>query len=927
MITTVHSRTPTLAVNDGRGLPVRRVDYLRKATGAVVETLITRQHHNVQGRLIEHWDPRLFGVAPKPNISNVYSLSGGPLNVDSVDAGWRLNLAGVSGEVLHRWDQHGNHWQTTYDKLLRVTALEENTRPNVERFTYADTMADAGHNLRGQMIEHIDPAGSLKIEGYSLGGQALSETQLFANGQGYRSQRIFSALGVVLDQTDAGNHQQLFRHDIAGQLWQMQLRLDPAGEVQGIITEAHYNAAAQLIEQRAGNGVINTWVYDAADGLLTEQQAGLPGRPRLQHLSYRYDRAGNVLDIDDQTFTPVFFANQRVDGHRAFSYDSLYQLTSASGFETETPQLRPGLPTPVIPTDSGQLYNYTQHYAYDTGGNLNTLRHVRSGNNHTQTMRIDPHSNRAVRWTEGDAEPVFGEHFDAHGNLLLIQSGQPLTWNSRDQLTIARLVERSGGPNDEETYLYSQGQRVSKRLVTQAQSVSHVRQVLYLPGLEIRTLDDTEELHVITLDKVRCLHWVKGKPATIEQDQLRFSLDDHLGSSPLELDRDGALISQEIYYPFGGTAWWAATSQVQADYKTIRYSGKEMDVSGLYYYGARYYAPWLQRWVSADPGGDVDGLNLFAFVGNNPLRYVDPEGGSREENVIVLYSGFISVLGGYAEQTLGQVDNIIHQKNIASSLFKNLLGETFLGVIGYEGGVIGTPLAGSVLPGAPHALQFTDPNALTGGNLGGDVAGALGEPVTSSLGLISALIPQTSKMSIAVIDSALGLPAAANEIKPNGSSIKDEWIHPALNAVLNPEFLMNRVMATWLSIIPGTLNMFARAVEAEDIKNRLDPVKVAKIEAMTAEWKTATEQRWTWAQNAFNALGTDTLNPADVLPNVNHMTPKAMLAPITRAGLQHATTQTLDYISRIQKGIANYKEMGTTDNQFLARHAKKASRK
>jgi insecticidal toxin complex protein TccC len=254
------------------------------------------------------------------------------------------------------------------------------------------------------------------------------------------------------------------------------------------------------------------------------------------------------------------------------------------------------------------------------------------------------------------------------------------------------------------------------------------------------------------------------------------------------------------------------------------------------------------------------------------------------------------------------------------------LGETFLGVIGYEGGVIGAPQASAVLPNAPHALQFTDPGALTGGNLGGDTAGALGEPVTSSLGLISTLIPQTSKISVSAIDEMLGIPPPANDIQPNWRSIKDEVIHPALNAVLNPEFVLNRVVATWLSIIPGTLNMFARAVEAEDITNRLDPVKIAKIEAMTAEWKAATEQRWAWAQNAFDALGTDTVNPADVIPNVNFMTPKAMLAPITRAGLQQATTTTLDSISRIQKGMAQYKEMGTTDNMYLARQARAAAK-
>ncbi|WP_306085334.1 RHS repeat-associated core domain-containing protein, partial [Pseudomonas sp. v388] len=124
----------------------------------------------------------------------------------------------------------------------------------------------------------------------------------------------------------------------------------------------------------------------------------------------------------------------------------------------------------------------------------------------------------------------------------------------------------------------------------------------------------------------RVLHWQAGQPSGIANDQIRYSLRDHLGSSTLELDQQGNLISQESYYPFGGTSWWAARRAVEAKYKTVRYSGKERDASGLYYYGFRYYAPWLQRWINPDPAGNVDGLNLFCFVGNNPIASFDSNG-------------------------------------------------------------------------------------------------------------------------------------------------------------------------------------------------------------------------------------------------------------------------------------------------------------
>lgn len=122
------------------------------------------------------------------------------------------------------------------------------------------------------------------------------------------------------------------------------------------------------------------------------------------------------------------------------------------------------------------------------------------------------------------------------------------------------------------------------------------------------------------------LHWTGGKPDGISNDQVRYSHDNLTGSSGLELDGEGKVISTEEYYPYGGTAVWTARSAVEADYKTVRYSGKERDATGLYYYGYRYYQPWAGRWLSSDPAGAVDGLNLFRMVRNNPVTLRDVNG-------------------------------------------------------------------------------------------------------------------------------------------------------------------------------------------------------------------------------------------------------------------------------------------------------------
>lgn len=55
--------------------------------------------------------------------------------------------------------------------------------------------------------------------------------------------------------------------------------------------------------------------------------------------------------------------------------------------------------------------------------------------------------------------------------------------------------------------------------------------------------------------------------------------------------------------------------------------GREYEAGvGLYYYRARFYSPELGRFLQRDPIGMSDDVNLYAYVKNNPVRYVDPSG-------------------------------------------------------------------------------------------------------------------------------------------------------------------------------------------------------------------------------------------------------------------------------------------------------------
>ncbi len=114
---------------------------------------------------------------------------------------------------------------------------------------------------------------------------------------------------------------------------------------------------------------------------------------------------------------------------------------------------------------------------------------------------------------------------------------------------------------------------------------------------------------------------------TLTPFKIHYQVGDHLGSTALELDPQGRLITYEEFFPFGGSSFIAGRSKRDIDLKQYRYAGKlRDDTTGLYYFGYRYYAPFIGGWLSPDPIGPEDGLNLYRFVHKNPIRFTDPNG-------------------------------------------------------------------------------------------------------------------------------------------------------------------------------------------------------------------------------------------------------------------------------------------------------------
>jgi RHS repeat-associated protein len=376
--------------------------------------------------------------------------------------------------------------------------------------------------------------------------------------------------------------------------------------IPGYVANVDYTPAAQRTAVTYTNGVTTRYSYD--NRLRLDHLQSSAGENMLQDLGYSFDQTSNIVAITDSRplRTP---ANDQTQDYR---YDSLYRLTQATGTYGEIDYAYNSIGNMV----------YQSSTISDTRLNLGAMRHGENG--------AGPH---AMTFAGGG---VYG--YDDNGNRLG-KGNITYLWNARDWL-----VAVTGGETTS-VYAYdSTGQRVRQTV-----SDGDVITTTLYPDqyAEVRgdqfvryVFDDQQRIaqSKSTLDPSRLLCCFNEPVTTNLTTTLSVSptttlwyIVDHLGGTNLILDTVGKVVSEMAYYPYGLTRY--ELNQVEPYYQ---FTGKELDKSGFYYYGARFYDPLLGMFINPDPLytetltkkqlHNPQMLNLFTYALNSPLKFIDADG-------------------------------------------------------------------------------------------------------------------------------------------------------------------------------------------------------------------------------------------------------------------------------------------------------------
>lgn len=358
-------------------------------------------------------------------------------------------------------------------------------------------------------------------------------------------------------------------------------------------SDLEYAPHGALTQLKLGNGAFETTVYNGRLQMTDRKLGNTAGASELWRLENGFPSTGNNGNITSQTLT--LLAGTPIETY--YEYDGVNRLQLAA----EDPTSSPACP------DSGS--HWCQLYDYDARGN----------------RAVDDESNlgfvigRPSTFGTDNRIADSGFGYDDRGNLELLDSNERYLYDGENrQITYCASTvsqancEDTGYTTGKTFYGYDgEGRRVSKTSTA---------------GTTVFVYDASGRL-------------AAEYGGTVESAATRYITTDHLGSTRVITDGSRTVVECKDYLPFGDEI--IASSQngrngiscYGADLVRQKFTGKERDTeSRLDFFGARYFSWGSGRFQSPDAPfadqnpQDPQSWNLYVYVRNNPLAYIDPSG-------------------------------------------------------------------------------------------------------------------------------------------------------------------------------------------------------------------------------------------------------------------------------------------------------------
>jgi len=456
--------------------------------------------------------------------------------------------------------------------------------------------------------------------------------------------------------------------------------------VREVFTYDHQNRVLKLTHQVNGNPIeiLAQNTYNELSQLESKKVGGVVATAPLQQIDYKYNIRGWMTKINDPAdlngklfgYTIRYnnpintsYAPARYNGNIAevdwrTSNDNTLKRYSYS-YYTQNRLMFGHYSEPLATVPENSLYD--EYLEYDLNGNIIVLSRNSKNPSSGAAMNIDALSytytgNRLLKVKDAtqnnDGYPIGGNtiEYDANGNMTS-NTDKGISSIEYNYLNLPKQIVQSSNITK---YIYqANGTKVKKFFGNKIE-------VDYLDGFQYKSTFDIEswngegsyvqDPNEIPVVKLRIIPTSEGYYDALKEQYI-YNFTDHLGNvrlsysdtnkdgiiQPIDYEvtecrpkmgcvnkwKSGEIIDVNNYYPFGLLHNYTVTSTQVYQYK---YNGKELQETGMYDYGARFYMPDLGRWGVVDPLAETSRRwSPYTYAFNNPIRFIDPDGRENQD--------------------------------------------------------------------------------------------------------------------------------------------------------------------------------------------------------------------------------------------------------------------------------------------------------